>query len=96
VGNNVGGLDREPGVGVRVKGSEGDTMPNPIAEGGRDIGGTPSEFDDDDDDDEEERSSSVGGTMPSSVWSQSIWMNTVDSWLRRLDCRRSISEQSNK
>jgi hypothetical protein len=91
--NNVGGLDREPGVGVRIKGSEGDTIPNPIAEGGRD---TPSEFDDDDDDDDEGRSSSVGGMMPSSVWSQSIWMNIVDSWLRRLDWRCRINKQMNK
>jgi hypothetical protein len=73
-------LDLEPGVGVRIKGSEGDARPNPISEGGRETGGKPSEFDDDDG-----RSSSEGGTMPSSVWSQSIWTNTVASWLRRLD-----------
>ena len=73
-------MDREPGVGVRVKGSEGDVRLNHIAEGGRETGGNPSEFDDD-----EGRSSGVGGTMPSSVWSQSTWTNTVDSWLRRLD-----------
>jgi hypothetical protein len=80
--NSNGGFDREPGVGVRIKGSEGDVSPYPIAEAGRETGGKLSEFDDD-----EGRSSSVGGTMPSSVWSQSIWTNTVDSWLRRLDCR---------
>jgi hypothetical protein len=65
VENNDGGLDRDPGVGVRANGSEGDVMPSPIAEGGRERGGRPSEFDDDDDD--EGRWSSVGATMPSSV-----------------------------
>jgi hypothetical protein len=72
--NNNGGFDREPGVGVRIKGSEGDVRLNAMADGGREIGGNPSEFDD-----VEGRSSSAGGTMPSSVWSQSIWTNTVDS-----------------
>jgi hypothetical protein len=89
VGNNDGGLDRVPGVGVRAKGSEGDVTPKPIAEAGRETGCKPSEFDDDDD--EEGRSSSAGGTMPSSVCSQSIWTNIVDTWLRRLDCRILIN-----
>jgi hypothetical protein len=54
-----------------------------MAESGRETGGKPSEFDED-----EGKSSGVGGMMPSSVWSQSIWTNTVDSWLRRFDYQK--------
>jgi len=60
-----------------------------MAEDGREAANsTPSEFDAEDDD--EGRSSSVGATMPSSVWSQSIWTNMTDSWLSRLDWRISV------
>jgi hypothetical protein len=64
-----------------------------MAEDGREANGRPSAFDVVDDD--EGRSSSVGGTMPSSVWSQSIWINMTDSWLSRLDWRISVRRVRN-